>query len=159
LHSSVVAKLISKLVTKTAIKKATNGELKHGLPILYLAIACLLFSLFAAWAYFFDDDVQKRTSDVIATTFLFWGFGIATLSCFAEYFKVKGSFDNVGIEFYTPWTGAKKEKWENLYHAEFNDTMHWYTIEFKSGKKVRLSGYLLGHGEVLKILKGQGYDL
>lgn len=159
LIGGLVAVIIGAIITKSVKKKITNGELKHGVFILILAITCLAFSLFAAWAFFYYNDVHEKTSELVAVLGLFSGFGIAALACFAEYFKVKGRFNNNGIEFYTPWTGAKKENWDDLISAKFNASMYWYTLHFKSGKKVRLSSYLLGHGEVLELLKSRGFDL
>tara|TARA_Y200000002_G_scaffold309673_1_gene266186 strand:+ start:186 stop:770 length:585 start_codon:yes stop_codon:yes gene_type:complete len=154
----IAAVIIGTIITKMAKKKTTNGELRHGLFILILAIACLAFSLFAAWAYFYDEDVHVKTSELIAVLGLFFGFGIAAFACFAEYFKVRGKFDSEQIEFYTPWTGHKKERWNDLVSAKFNASMYWYTFQFKSGKKIRLSSYLSGHGEVLNLVKERGFE-
>jgi hypothetical protein len=153
-----VAIAIGIIFTNSARSKITNGELKHGLLILLLALACSALSLFAVWAFFNDKDVHEKASEFVAWLGLFLGFGIGAIACFAEYFKVKGRFDSRGIEFHTPWTGTKKENWDDLVSAKFNASMYWYTLKFRSGKKVRLSSYLLGHGEVLAILKERGYD-
>lgn len=158
LIGGLVAVVIGTIFTKTAKKKTAHGELKHGLLILILALACLAFSLFAVWVFFYEENIHEKTSDLIAVLGLFFGFGIAALVCFAEYYKVKGRFDADVIEFHTPWTGSKKEKWDDLVSAKFNASMYWYTLKFKSGRKVRLSSYLLGHGEVLAILNDRGYD-
>lgn len=159
LIGGIVAAILGTILTKAITKKKTNGELKHGVLMLILVIACLALSLYAAWGFFYDHDIRENTSELIAVIGLFSGFGIAALACFAEYFKVKGNFDSRGIEFYTPWTGAKKEDWDNLISAKFNALMYWYTLSFKSGKKVRLSSYVHGHGEVLELLKTRGFDL
>jgi hypothetical protein len=107
----------------------------------------------------YDEDVHEQTSEFVSVLLLFFGFGIAAIACFAEYFKVSGTFDSDSISFYTPWTGSKKESWDDLVTAKFNGSMYWYTLEFKSGKKVRLSAYLLGHGEVLDIVKERSFEL
>ncbi|PTP00583.1 hypothetical protein CWN85_23080 [Vibrio splendidus] len=159
LIGGLVAVIIGTIITKSTKKKVTNGELKHGVFLLVLAIACLTLSLLAAWVGLYDNDVQPKTGDLVAVLGLFSGFGIAALACFAEYFKVKGRFNDSSIEFHTPWTGAKKEHWDDLISAKFNTSMYWYTLHFKSGNKVRLSSYLLGYGEVLELLKSRGFDL
>jgi hypothetical protein len=159
LIGGLVAVIIGTIVTKAARRKNTNGELKHGLLIFILALSCLAFSIFAAWMFVYDEDVHEQTSEFVSVLLLFFGFGIAAIACFAEYFKVSGTFDSDSISFYTPWTGSKKESWDDLVTAKFNGSMYWYTLEFKSGKKVRLSAYLLGHGEVLDIVKERGFEL
>ena len=158
LIGGLAAIIIGTIVTKTSRKKLTNGELKHGVFIFIVAILCLALSLFAVWAFFYDKDVHEKTSEFVAVVGLFFGFGLGAFVCFAEFFKVKGRFDEAGISFYTPWTGAKDERWDNLISAEFNALMYWYTLEFKSGKRIRLSAYLMGHGAVLDLLKQRGYN-
>ncbi|GAA0858733.1 hypothetical protein [Aliiglaciecola litoralis] len=154
----LIAVIIGLSITKAAKRKTTNGELKHGLFIFFLALTCFIFSMFAAWAFFTVEDIHNDTSEFISVLGLFFGFGLCAFACFAEYFKVKGHFDSQRIEFHTPWTGTKDENWDDLMSAKFNASMYWYTLKFKSGNKVRLSAYLLGHGEVLEILKGRGFD-
>ena len=61
------------------------------------------------------------------------------------------SFDEEGIAFSTPWTGVKRERWEDLESAELNDWCSWYTLKFKSGKTIRLSRYLSGHLSALEL--------
>ncbi len=158
LIGGIAAVIIGTIVTKLAKRKATNGELKHGMFIFILGLACFTFSLFAVWLFFNDNDVHEKASEFYSAIALFVGFGFAAFACFAEYFKVKGTFNEDGIEFHTPWTGTKKECWKDLESAKFNASMYWYTLKFKSGKKVRLSSYLLGHGEVLEILQERGFD-
>ena len=159
LTGGLVAVIISTFVIKAARRKNTHGELKHGLLIFILALACLAFSILAVWMFVYDQDVHEQISEFISVLLLFFGFGIAAIGCFAEYYRVGGTFDSDSISFYTPWTGSKKESWDDLVAAKFNVSMYWYTFEFKSGKKVRLSAYLLGHGEVLDIVRERGFDV
>lgn len=159
LLGGLLALVFGALFTKAVKNKRTNGELKYGALLYVLGLGCLVFVVFAVWAYFYDETIRETTSELIAVVGLFLGFGLGAIFCFGEYFKVKGHFDADGIEFYTPWTGLKKERWDDLVSAKFNASMYWYTFEFKSGKKVRLSSYLLGHGEVLALLKERGYNL
>ncbi len=158
LIGGVVATLIGVVATKAARRKITHGELKHSALIFILAIVCIGLSAFAAWLFFYDNNVHQKTSELISFIGLFVGFGLSGLVCFAEYFKVQGVFSTEHIEFYTPWTGRKTERWDNLISAKFNPSMSWYTLKFKSGKTIRLSSYMLGHGEVLDILKQKGFN-
>lgn len=159
LIGGLVATLIGVVATKAARRKITHGELKHSALIFILATVCIALSAFAVWIFFNDNDMHQKTSELISVIGLVVGFGLSGLVCFAEYFKVQGVFDAERIEFYTPWTGRKTELWDNLISAKFNPSMYWYTLKFKSGKTIRLSSYLLGHGEVLDILKQRGFNV
>lgn len=86
------------------------------------------------------------------------GFGIGALYTLAEGFFVKGSYDKESITFTTPWTGVKNEKWEDLQSVNFNGWCYWYVLKFKSGKIVRLSCYLGGHGYLLEFLQERGQN-
>ena len=158
LLAGLIAIIIVTIATKAAKRKTTNGELRYGMFIFLLAISCFAFSLFAVWLFFNDNDIHEKASEFYSVIGLFLGFGVAAFACFSEYFKVKGNFTVDGIEFHTPWTGTKNESWNDLESVKFNESMYWYILKFKSGKKVRLSSYLLGHGEVLEILKARGFD-
>ena len=59
LVGGLVAVVVGTLVTKAARRKNTNGKLKHGLLIFILAMACMAFSIFAAWMFFYDEDIKK----------------------------------------------------------------------------------------------------
>lgn len=159
LIGGLVATLIGVVATKAARRKITHGELKHSALIFILATVCIALSAFAVWIFFNDNDMHQKTSELISVIGLVVGFGLSGLVCFAEYFKVQGVFDAERIEFYTPWTGRKTELWDHLISAKFNPSMYWYTLKFKSGKTIRLSSYLLGHGEVLDILKQRGFNV
>lgn len=158
LLGGVAAIMIGLFITKSARKKVTNGELRHGFWLLIMAFACLSLAMFAGWAFFYDNGVQEKSSEMVAVLGLFFGFGFTAVACFAEYFTVQGRFNSQKIAFYSLWTGAKEELWQNLVTATFNSWLYGYTLEFKSGAKIRLSAYLLGHGEVLQILKDRGFD-
>lgn len=89
---------------------------------------------------------------LLARLFLLLGFGLAAIYCFGEAAFVKGSYNDEEIEFFTPWTGLKKETWNNLESIEFNSWVSWYTLSFRSGKRIRLSRYLSGHLSLLDLL-------
>ncbi len=110
-----------------------------------LAIACLAFAVLPGIALF--SDPEKQFWPKLA---LLVGFGIGAIYCFGEVALVRGTYDQEGIEFYTPWTGKKKERWKDLESAELNDWCSWYTLTFKSGSRIRLSRYLGGHMSALE---------
>ncbi|WP_019274859.1 hypothetical protein [Vibrio coralliilyticus] len=109
LIGGLVAAIISTLIIKSAQRKITHGELKHGVFILVLAMVCMTIALFAAWSFIYDDDVHEKAGELEAIIGLFSGFSVFSFVFFAEYFKARGQFNDNGIEFQTPWTGTKKK--------------------------------------------------
>lgn len=143
--------LLTAYVAKRVGKSAAPGKLNYGVFMWGLALACLLFSLFPiAITLFWGHD-----KDFWAKVALLIGFGLSAIYCFGEAAFVRGSFDQDGIAFLTPWTGLKREEWKDLVSVELNDWCSWYTLTFKSGKKIRLSRYLGGHLSALEMAEAK----
>lgn len=136
-----------------------DGSLRYGWGVLLLGVACLAIVGVAIVAFFIDENVWTDRGEFIAVIGLIVGFGLGAVYSFGEYFFVRGNFDDEGIEFYSPWTGSKKEKWDDLRSAKFNGSLSWYVLRFRSGKTIRLSSLLSGHGGVLAKLQELGYQL
>ena len=151
LIGGAVAVLITAYVARRAGKAAAPGQLNYGGFMWALAVACLVLSLFPmALTLFWGHD-----KDLWAKIALFIGFGLGAIYCFGEAAFVRGSFDQQGIVFSTPWTGLKRERWTDLESVELNDWCSWYTLTFKSGYKIRLSRYLGGHLSALELAEAR----
>jgi hypothetical protein len=164
MESSVIAGLIGGLASvaicsyiSTKVRgSAAPGALRFGAWLAVLAWCCLAFAGLAAAALFYDLDVWQKRSELIAVVGLIVGFGAGAAYCFAEYFGTRGTYDENGIDFSTPWTGRKVERWSDLVSLAFNAQASWYELTFRSGNKVRMSALLGGHGGVLSLLEGRG---
>jgi len=110
-----------------------------------LAVACLAFALLMVVVTVLDSD-----KELLVKVALCVGFGAGAFYCFGEAGFVRGSFDREGISYSTPWTGSKNEAWKDLESVALNDWAGWYTLTFKSGRKIRLSRYLGGHVSALE---------
>lgn len=121
------------------------GQLRFGAFMWGLGVACILFSLFPVAA----TVLAGHDKDFWAKVLLFVGFAVGGIYCLMEAALVRGTFDDEGIRFKTPWTGEKTGKWRDLASVEFNASCSWYTLTFRSGAKIRLSSYLRGHASAL----------
>jgi hypothetical protein len=135
---------------------AEQGTLRYGSWLVVLAWCCLAFAGIAVWALFNDLDVRERRSELFSVIGIIVGFGVGAAYCFAEYFLTRGTYDDKGIAFCTPWTGRKTESWNELTGVEFNAQASWYVLTFRSGNKIRISSLLSGHGGVLSMLEERG---
>ncbi len=159
LIGGVISTLIFVVIAQKARRKITDGELRYGLFMPVIAWLCAIFAVVAFSAYIYDKDVFKKASEFWAITGLFLIFALGAFICFAEYYKVRGTFDYDRIKFHTPWTGSKHELWDDLISVEYVDSMSWYTLKFESGVIIRISEYLQGHAEVIEILQARGFDI
>jgi hypothetical protein len=138
---------------------AEHGTLRFGSWLVVLAWCCLALAALAASAFFIDADVWHDRGELLAVIGLIVGFGSGAGYCFAEYFLTRGSYDDCGIDFYTPWTGRKTERWSDLAAVGFSAQSNWYVLTFRNGKVIRLSSLLGGHGPLLNLLEGRGFPL
>jgi hypothetical protein len=164
MSSSVISGLIGGLVSVAIVTyisakvrgSAEQGALRYGSWLMVLGWCCFAFVGLATWALFYDYDVWERRSELFSVIGLLVGFGAGAVYCFAEYFSTRGTYDDQGIDFRTPWTGRKTESWSDLREVTFNDQASWYVLTFHDGKKIRISKMLGGHGGVLSLLAERG---
>lgn len=117
--------------------------------LLGVAIAVLI-----AGAY--DADEPGETAAFFTLIVI---LGAATTYLGAEAHLVQGSFDEHRIEFRTPWTGAKVEKWDDLVGVDYLERAQIYVLRFNTGTVIRASALLGGVGHLVGRLKSLGYDL
>lgn len=141
LIGGIVSVVLAAYIARRAGRSVTAGRLSFGFPIWTLALGCLAFASLPVFSIVYADDHREFWVKVA----LLVGFGVAAIYCFGEAAFVRGTFDDAEIEYFTPWTGLKREKWEDLDSVHFNEWGHWYTLTFKSGRKIRLSRHLRGH--------------
>lgn len=136
----LIAVLLTAYVASRVGKGGKPGELRYGGVMWALAVACLVFAILPVAATFAGND-----EEIWAKVAIFVFFGLSAAYCFGEAALVRGHFNDDSIEFHTPWSGTKRENWINLESVEFVALCSWYTLTFASGKKIRLSQYLVGH--------------
>jgi len=132
---------------------AVDGTLRYEWWFALLGMACLAFVAFAVGAISYYGAAFDNNSEFFSAIGIIIGFGVAAVYCFGEYFLVRGVYDDEHIDFYTPWTGRKIERWCDLESATFNRLMKWYVLRFKSGNSIRLSNLISGYGGVLDKLR------
>lgn len=153
----VISIILCGFVSSKISHKSNDGQLKFGIIISSLFWLCLAIVLVCLYALVFTDINYDR--DLYPIIGLIIGFGIGSVYSFGEAYRVRGKFNSEFIEFHTPWTGSKNEKWSDLVSVKFNATANWYTLTFNSGAKVRLSALLNGHGLVVDHVKSLGYSV
>ena len=167
MDSSIISGLIGGLITVVLVtyvsarlrSHPTDGSLRWGWGLVLLGLSCLAIVGFAIGAFFYDNDLRTYWGELFAVIALVVGFGFGAVYCLVEYFSVHGEYDDQGIEFHTPWTGTKNEKRRDLQSVEFNASMSWYVLEFRSGATIRLSNMLSGHGGVIQRVGRLGFDV
>lgn len=146
-----------------AIKKATyatkEGELRFGAFMKVLGLICVAFSVIPFYVLLTGKYDVEKPGETPALIGLIIGFGFAAVFILAEALLVKGSYNHHSITFSTPWSGTKTERWEDLESIKFSGTFSWYLLKFKSGKVMRLSSFLNGHGHLLDFLRSRGHEI
>lgn len=167
MDSRVISGIIGGLLTAAVItywttrvrSSATDGTLRYGWGLAVLGACCLAFVAAAAGAFAYDVSIWTDRGEFLAVIFIIVFFGIGSIYSFGEFFFVRGSYDDDGIEFYTPWTGNKQEKWRDLQSIKFNATLSWYVLYFRTDNTIRLSTFLSGHQGALSVVAALGYTI
>lgn len=145
-----------------AIKKATyatkEGELRFGAFMKILGLMCVAFSVIPLYVLLTGNYDTDKSSEARALIGIIISFGFAAAFILAEALLAKGSYNHHSIIFSTPWSGTKTERWEDLESIKFSGTCSWYLLKFKSGKVIRLSSFLNGHGHLLDFVKARGHE-
>jgi len=157
LIGGIIALIFVSLISSKVRNSSNGNQLKYGWGFLVLGWSCIAFVALAIYLLFYDLNVWEDRGELYSVIGLFIGFGAGAIYTFGEY-KVWGSYDDDGIVLYTPWTGRKEEKWCDLDSVKYNSNASWYVLKFKSGRIIRLSSLLGGHGGVLDILYRKGYE-
>jgi|EndMetStandDraft_4_1072995.scaffolds.fasta_scaffold23858_5 hypothetical protein len=144
----LIAVLFTAFVARRVGKGGEPGQLRYGAFMWGLAAACLVLAFLPVAA-----TLAGNEKELWAKAALFVGFGFGAAYSFGEAALVRGSFDDQGIQFRTPWTGVKNENWRDLRSVEFVGSCSWYTLSFANGKKVRLSQYLQGHLSAVELAR------
>ena len=105
------------------------------------------------------DNVPFASSEATAAAVFILGFVMCAGYLLLENFKVKGEFSDSHVCLTTPWSGCKEIRFEDLVSARFNVAAYWYLLEHKDGSRMRISGFLEGHGELVEKLEQFGYQL
>jgi len=140
LIGGAIAMAITAFVANRVGKSGAHGQLRFGPFLWVLGACCLAFALLPAAAMVVDYHRQFWPKLALII-----GFGGGGAYCLVEAAFVRGSFDAEGIQFSSPWTGMKREAWKDLESLELNEWCSWYTLTFKSGRRIRLSKFLTGH--------------
>ena len=150
LIGGLIAVLLTAYIAKRVGKGSEPGQLRYGKFLWILAAACLLLAILPIASSLAGND-----KDLGAKIALVVGFGAGAVYCFAEAALVRGSFNEQGIVFYTPWTGSKNESWHDLVSIKYVASCNWHTLTFRSGKHIRLSQYLEGHISAVEMAETQ----
>ncbi|MCL1127876.1 hypothetical protein [Shewanella surugensis] len=158
LIGGAIAVALCTYTSKKSCHAKAKGELKFGKFLLVLAWCSFSITGLTSIPLFLNMSIWHDPNELSASVGLVVIFGLITTYCFGEYFKARGHFNEHKIDFYTPWTGQKRELWDNLDSVTFNALGNWYRLKFTSGKIIRLSNLLNGHGDVITLLQSKGYD-
>lgn len=129
-------------------RAAEPGRLNFGGLMWVLGFGALSLALLPVDAAYNDKEPWAVVMFLVFAIMAIYWLGDAAL--------VRGTYDREGIEFSTPWTGMKREKWRDLRSVELNVNGGWYALKFRSGSTIRLSKMLKGHQSALEMAQSRG---
>ena len=151
--------VLTRYITSRLRKAPTDGTLRWGWGLQLLGLACLGVVFYVIWAFLYEENLWTAQSEFWAAIALIVFFGSFAVYFFIEFVKVRGTYDDHGIVFHTPWTGTKKEIWEDLQSVDFSNQMSWNILRFRSENIIRLPALLSGTYGVIEITDRLGFKL
>lgn len=159
LIAGLVAAIVCAWVSKRARESAIEGDLRFGAFLPFMGSCSLVLVGLVLSGLLMDPDFRSGQDELLVGLAVLLIFTLIGVYSFTEYARVRGSFDEAGIDFHSPWTGSKTEEWADLEALSFNRMAGWYVLRFRSGSIIRLSTLLRGHGDVLDLLKSKGHQV
>ena len=136
-------------------RAAPDGSMRFGPSLLGFGMMLMMLApLFGALLFFVDQDQQRY--GLLGALALSLAAGIYFCG---EAVRTRGVVDQSGILFESLWGGRRSELWRDLRGAKYSALSRCYVLTFKSGKKIRISVFLNGHGAVLEALRARGHVL
>ncbi len=131
---------------------AADGTLGFGPQLMGLGMLLLMLALVLGGVLVFEAGASERIG--------LWVAGFAALAggvyCCIEASQTRGVVDDSGILFHSLWGGDRDELWRDLRSVKYSALTRCYVLTFKSGRKMRISVFLSGHGAVLDALRQRG---
>jgi len=154
---TIVAVVLISLYPTLFKGKVEAGKLKSRKLLALFGVLSACFALLIFYGYLtgrFDggDSVGWL---VILEIFLLGG----AVALFGEGYLIKGKYDDQHIEFYTPWSGLKIEKWSTLIEVNHRVYNAYYALCFENGTTIRVSDTLVGAPELVEHLDALGINI
>jgi hypothetical protein len=137
--------------------KVEAGKLKPRKLLALFGVLTSGFAFLILYSYFtgrFDGD-ESVAWLVILEICLVGG----AIALFGEGSLVKGKYNDKYIEFYTPWSGLKKEKWSTLTEVKHHALNAYYALRFENGTTIRVSDTLVGAPDLVEHLDALGINI
>ena len=149
------AYVLVRVLRKRISVGANDGSLSYSSLVLALGWLLIIFATILASSMFMGPSA---TPDVLRSV-LMSVLGLGGIVLLGQGVLTRGWFDGSGIRFKTAFGGKVDELWRDLRSVRYNRHCAWYVLTFKSGKTIRLSLLLAGHGGVLQRLRSLGHHV
>ncbi len=130
-----------------------KGNLGYSLVMKIMALFIFFFTVVVFYIFITKSYQINTLGETTALISLMVFFGVGTIYAIGDAFFVYGNFNKKYIEFYSPWLGLRKQKLIDLEAYSYNRIATWYVLSFKDGTKIRISAYLDGYGDLMRLIK------
>jgi hypothetical protein len=134
-------------------KGAKDGKIGYNIYFKDFAFVAFLVGILLFYIGLIKNVVNPNRSDFIAFLALLALFLFGEGYMFLESILTKGSFNNDSLSYQSLFKREREYKFSTIKSITYNPNLTWYIIEYKDGKKLRLSEYLTGLNRLWKVLK------
>src|SRR5579859_7937301 len=117
-----------------------SRQMMHSRTMLFLGIFVVLFWIVMVIVCFFTEKEDDRLWYVAA----FLAIGALSSWFLWEYRFTRHEVSEVGMNYATLFRGRGSFRWQDVESVRFSNINKWFKIRLRSGRPVRISGWLMG---------------
>jgi len=155
IFGAVAAYLLVRGLKKRISAGAGDGSLGYASIVLAAGWLLVIFAAILGNSMFMGPSA---TPD-LPRSVLMGVLGAAGVAVLFQGVLTRGWYDASGIRYKSAFGGKVDELWRDLRTVHYNKPCGWYVLTFRSGKKIRLSLLMNGHGGVLQRLRSLGHHV
>lgn len=155
--AAVAMAIILRTVRANAETLGERQLLRYGQPLRILVgifWACWLGLV--ALAIFMP---KREAHDGLIAASMVAGFFLLVLVLHVEFFIVRVTFDEFGIQTRSPWRRRRSIPWSDIIRVGYSPTAMWYTVQTHTHGYIRLHLFLSGIGSLLTTLERRGVPI
>jgi hypothetical protein len=141
-----------------------NAETIEGRQVLRYArpLRILVGAFWACWLGLVALAIfmpKREAGDGWIAASLVVGFFLLVFVLHIEFFVVRVTFDESGVQTRSPWRRGRCVPWSDIIRVGFSPMAQWYTVQTREHGYIRLHLYLSGIESLLNELERRGVSV
>ena len=151
MFETVVIDLLRKSVAPQARWLGSTFFVEYGRPFKTLAVAAWMLALVVTAICVHPSTNIKPQ----AIPFLVGGFFLLALFLHSEFFFVRITYNDAGINVHRRWGGQNRIEWRDIDAVHFSKPSQNFVVKEKNGQKFTFNCFMSGYQSLLDEIRGR----